>query len=314
MGYGGAHLADCDCIVHTLLNSNGPTEPSIFIEILDLILHSVFDTIMIVPYLFVIYLLIEYLQKITQRFGASPSRLNRYGPIIGGVAGLVPSCGFAASAAVLYGKKAIKTGTLITVFLVTSDDAIPLLLSSTGGLGKIAPLILSKLIVGIGVGYLLNGIVFRNESLAEGTAEAECDTCADHKHRGHAYVALRHAAYHTLKITVFILITFLCINTIIYLIGEERLAGFLLTGSFFQPFLTALVGFIPGCSTSILITQLMLIGDVSLGAGISGLCAGAGFGYIILFRKAPLPSTLKIIAFMYVLSVATGLAVNVLVA
>jgi len=278
----------------------------------EVLAETFVDTVKTVPYLYLIYLLLEWLQRRAGHRRVDPQRLDRMGPVLGAAVGCVPQCGFSAAAAALYGERIIRGGTLIAVSLATSDEAVPVLLSTPGGAMTVLAVLGVKFVVGIAAGYLLNGTVFCREGLAvrEERVEMEFHSCEAHEHHeGHGSVWL-HALYHTLKITATILVSMAVINLCIHWLGEERFSALLLSGSAFQPLVAGLIGLIPGCSISVLITQLLVGGQISFGAAIAGLCTGAGFGYVVLARKVELRRLFKIVGCTYVCAVAAGFLID----
>ena len=244
--------------------------------------HTVTDTLKSIPILFVVYVLIELLQRKLKPEQLARSRNSLWAPAAGALAGSIPQCGFSAAYATLYNSGVIGGGTLIAVFIATSDEAIPILLSRSQDLGVVLALILCKIFFAMLVGYLLQFTVFRHENL-QPDEDLVCHSAHCHEH--HKKSLLLNCLIHTLKISAFIGVTLLIINFLVELIGEQRLEAVLLSQNVFQPFLTALIGLIPGCATSVLLVELMLGGSISFASAIAGLSTGAGFGFIILFKN-----------------------------
>lgn len=277
----------------------------------EIIADTLLDTLKALPFLFLVYLLLEYIGSIQKKKSVDFASLNRLGPLLGAVAGCIPQCGFSAAAAALYNERAIKGGTLIAVFLATSDEALPVMLTYLDSAKYILPMLAIKFAAGVFFGYILNYTLFYSQKLYEKPeVEVEFHSCEVDEHHHKKSHFLTHAIYHTLKISAFILVTMLVINMIIHYAGIELIEKILLKGSVFAPFLTAAAGLIPGCSISVLITELFINGNISFGSCIAGLCTGAGFGYVILFRSKKIKNTLLIIAATYVCSVAIGMIIN----
>lgn len=277
----------------------------------DIILETFLDMLKTMPLLFLIYIFLEYIQNIARKRKFSSKKLNSIGPLLGAGAGCIPQCGFSAVAATAYNEKLIRAGTLIAVFLATSDEAIPVLISS-GDFAKIGFIILIKFVIGVIAGYLLNATLFRKESLAEDDVEVEFNSCEETSHHKHKESILKNAIFHTIKISAYILITMLAINIIIFLIGEEMLKNVLLSGSIFQPFISALIGLIPGCGVSVILAELLINGSITTGSAIAGLCTGAGFGYIIIIKKQNIKTTIKILLTTYICAVIAGISIDLL--
>ena len=222
--------------------------------------------------------------------------------------GCVPQCGFSVAAANLYAGKIITIGTLIAVFISTSDEAIPLLLSNPESGMVILKLLLIKVIIATLFGIIIDFIERKNKHVAEPSDFAEICT-----HCGCEHGILKSAIKHTLNIFIFILFLSVGLNIVTELIGMENLSKILLTDSIFQPFLSALIGFIPNCSASILLTELYIEGTLSFGSVIAGLCTGAGVGIAVLFRtNKSMKDNFKIVFYLYFIAVISGTAIHLL--
>jgi hypothetical protein len=268
-------------------------------------LGAVTDTLWAVPYLFAVYFILELIQRRTDRLRLKD---GAFGPLIGSAAGLIPQCGVSAAAAELYNRRLIRGGTVAAVFLATSDDAIPLLLSRAQDWGTAGRLLLCKLIIGAAAGYALNATLYRRDKTAAVHETADLRFCACEQGS-----VLKHALVHTGKIAAFLLAALFLVEAAVDRLGEETFEAVLLTGSRFQPFVTALIGLIPGCSASVLITQLMIGGELSFGSAVAGLSASAGFGYVVLIRRGGVKRIAKLLAVMYAVSVTAGLVINFIV-
>ena len=220
------------------------------------------------------------------------SHSGRYSVPLGAAIGLIPQCGFSVAASNLFAGRLITTGTLLAVFLATSDEAVPVMLASPNGAGKILPLLGLKLLFAVIGGYLADCLFFRraHEKQCETThchhdderEEATHELCA---HCGCQGGILKSTLHHTAETFLFLLIVLLLINTVTTLLGEERLASILLAGTFWSPIVTALIGLIPNCAPSVLISELYLNGTLTIGSTVAGLSAGAGLGLAMLFRR-----------------------------
>ncbi|NTU89028.1 MAG: arsenic efflux protein, partial [Actinobacteria bacterium] len=260
---------------------------------------------------------------------------GKAGPAIGALLGTIPQCGISVMGTALYTQRLITIGTLMAVYLSTSDEAIPVILSQPDKFGVIVPLVISKLIIALVVGYSLDLMLVkqRKATLAHIDALAGGHDDIGHHHDdvlegpaccGHTpgaaiktFMAKRffvHPLIHTLKVFVFIFLVSLAINVLIGTIGEEAFAGLLAGHTILQPVLAALVGLIPNCAASVAITELYLEGAITFGAVIAGLCASGGLGVLVLFKEAEnKKEALKIIALLFVISVVAGLIAGVLV-
>lgn len=273
---------------------------------LDVLLDAVLDALKALPFLFGAYLLIEYLE------GRAGSRLTQalmgpWGPLGGAVLGCVPQCGFSVAAANFYAGRLISPGTLLAVFLATSDEALPILLSRREALPVLGRLLLVKLIAAAAFGLLTDLVCKRFLKLDPG--EPFRDLCKDCgcEHKG----VFRSALGHTGKIFLFLLGVNVLLGFALYFVGEENISRLLLSGSVFQPLLAALIGFIPNCAASVILVELYLAGSLSFGSAVAGLCTGAGLGLLVLFRaNKKLKENLALAGILYVAAVLTGTVCN----
>ena len=281
-----------------------------FLEILK---HTAIDTAKILPFLFLTYLLMEYLEH--KAGGVLEQRLKksgRIGPLFGGLFGVLPQCGFSAAASGLYSGRIITTGTLIAVYLSTSDEMLPILLSSGASLPLILKLLGTKLLVGLAAGFAVDAITAavrrrRHLSAPEMQVDELCERekcgCGDH----FVWSALRH----TVRIVLFILVFSLLLNLIIHGVGEEKLAKLVLDRPILGNLLAAILGLIPNCASSIALTQLYLSGVIPVGAMLSGLFVNSGIGIAILFRNnRPVRDSWRVLGILLLVSVAAGVLID----
>lgn len=279
--------------------------------VLGIFLDTLTDALKMLPFLFAAFCLIELLEhhageKLSRFF----ARAGKAGPAVGAVLGCVPQCGFSVLSANLYAGGVITLGTLCAVFLSTSDEAILLLAATPSATPDILKLLLAKVLIGVAAGYLVD-FLFRKKTDSELQLKDLCDHehCGCHERSG----VLRPALLHTAKIFGFVFLITLVLNFLVEFLGHERLETLLLHDSVFQPFLTALFGFIPNCAASVLLTQLYLEGALQFGAVVSGLCTGAGAGLLVLFRENRNPKdNLKILGILYVAAVVPGVLLQIL--
>lgn len=283
--------------------------------ILDVLLDTAIDGLKMLPFLFGAYLLLEYIEhRAGDKLRHTLSHSGKYAIPLGACMGLLPQCGFSVASANLYAGKVISAGTLLAVFLSTSDEAIPVLLASGTGAPKILPLLALKLVFAVAFGYLTDYVIFHgspehcgpshchHDDEQEQAFECLCGHCGCEK--GPIW---KSALHHTIETFIFLLIVLLIINGVTAAIGEERLASIMLSGSFFSPFVAALVGLIPNCAPSVLISGLYLEGTLSLGATVAGLSAGAGLGLAMLFRiNRDKKQNFRILILLYLSAVASG--------
>ena len=269
----------------------------------DALLDAVLDTLRTLPFLFAAFLVIESAEHYSNQFSSRVlARVGKAGPFLGAVLGCIPQCGFSVAAANLYSGGLITLGTLLAVFLSTSDEALLILLAHPGSGKVIGSLLIWKVMIGIGAGCLVD-LLFRKRK-EEKHIEEMCRNCGCSDTSG----VLRPALLHTVRLGVYLLIFTFCLNLILELVGIEQLSRILGKNTPFQPFLAALLGLIPNCASSVLITELYLSGGLSFASAIAGLCAGAGVGAAVLFRSDhPVGENVKIVALLYGIAVVSGL-------
>lgn len=271
---------------------------------LDILLESLLDIAKTLPLLLLVYALLYYIENRLTNTPALLSRAAQFGPVVGALAGTVPQCGFSAAAAALFSAGYLAPATLVAVFLATSDEAVPVLLAGSASAGQVALLLVVKFALAVIGGYLLRLTIFReHRPKDEEPLEIEMETCGCGQGSPVAVVIWR-----TLKTAVFLFAVLLALNLLIGLIGEARLSTLLLSDTVFQPLLCALLGLVPSCAMSVLLSELFVNGTISFGALVAGLSTGAGFGYIVLFQdKTGRRRALPVIAATFVIAVVGGI-------
>lgn len=280
-------------------------------EIMEIIADALLDSLKVFPFLFLMYVLIEFLENRTNITKNKNILRGNLAPLLGAATGIVPQCGFSVMAAKLYDKKLIRTGTLLAVFLATSDEALIILLSSGSSAVAVMPLIAIKFAVAVGIGYLFNALMRREKlsELEEGE-EIHGTPCGhDHEEDGKVRRYLVHPLLHSLEIFAYILAVNLAFGFAMHY-AEGAIASFLQGGYWYQPLIAGLVGLIPNCASSVLVTQSYVLGALSFGGMAAGLCANAGLGFVILFKNVKSwKRNLALLGILYVISVAVGYAV-----
>lgn len=231
---------------------------------------------------------------------------GKAGPVIGSLLGVFPQCGFSAAAANLYAGGIITMGTLIAVFLSTSDEMLPIMISENVPLSMLGKILFLKMFFALAAGFLVD-FFFRKST--EMQIEHLCERHHCHCERG----IWRSAFHHTWKIFLYIIVVSLILNFAIALIGEETLAALVQGRPALSLFLAALVGMIPNCASSVILTQLYLSGVVSAGALMAGLLSGSGVGFLVLLRvNEDRKENLQIFALLYVIGVGVGALIQLL--
>ena len=266
----------------------------------EIILHGLLDTIKIIPFLFLTYLLMEFIEhKAGEGAERFMQRAGAFAPVVGGALGAVPQCGFSAAAANLYAGRVVSMGTIVAVFLSTSDEMIPILLSGNIPGATVALVVLYKTVVGIlvglGVDLAIRLLLRKSEKI---NIDAICDEDNCHCERGIWYSAL----HHTLTISLFVLLITLALNTLIFFVGEENLAAVMYDKPFVSHLIAAVVGLIPNCAASVALATLCSQGLITAGTMLSGLFSGAGVGILVLWKVNKKPKENIIIMTIIVLA------------
>ena len=257
-----------------------------FLHVLE---HTLEDTLRMLPFLYLAYLFIEYIeQRQGQRIEQALAGGGRWGVIPGAVLGCVPQCGFSAMAANLYGGRVITLGTLMAVFLATSDEAVPLLMAMPEKWPALAGLLAVKIVWALAAGLLLDTVLrpLLPAGLVGGyTGHADEVDCHE-EHGEHSNIFLA-ALRHTISIYLYIFLFSLLIGLAVEAIGDATIAAFLASLGPLQPAVAALFGMIPNCASSLLLTQLYLSGTLPFSSVAAGLCSGAGIGLLVLWETNP---------------------------
>ena len=259
-------------------------------EFTHALLHALKDTAVLLPVLFIVYILIELLEyKNVFKFENSKLLKGKSSPIMGSIFGSVPQCGFSVVSAGLYSERKISIGALVAVFIATSDEALPIMLSNYKSIPALICLIITKIIFSVLVGYLtifLYSKIFKNQELKpiEVKHEEHVHACCNHDLEDDKF-DWKHPIVHCLKIALYIFIINLVFETVIMFVGEDNLIKFLNSSSIFQPLFAILIGFIPNCASSVLITELYLMGGLSFGSIVAGLSVNAGLGLVVLLKE-----------------------------
>jgi len=318
---------------------------------MNFLLDAIKDSIILLPFLFGAYILIEFLETLTAKRFTSKALKHPAAPLVGAAFGLLPQCGFSVVATDMFTQKKITIGTIIAIYIATSDEAIPLLIASPNKILYLLPLLLIKFLYAIIIGFAVDGIVklhsrrktrfvsatalnhttstsinniedittttgeeINEDKAHTGNDSNECADDGEDTHEGHhahnqkesmphdhigccghhieepagehwAKRYLLHPLLHTLKIFAFILVINIILSGLIEWIGEDLLTNFLASNAILSPLISCVVGLIPNCASSIVITELFIHGGLSFGATIAGLSTNAGLGFVILFKQ-----------------------------
>ena len=277
----------------------------------DIIIDTLSDGIKLLPFLFITYLVMESIEhKTSQKIRQIMKKSGKWGPVIGGILGIVPQCGFSTAASNLYAGRIITLGTLTAVFLSTSDEMLPILISQKAPSHTILRILLVKAAVGILAGAVIDLLMQAKKGAQQ--EELRIEQKCDHKHCqcGEGKI-IKSAVSHTLQIFSFIILISFLLNLLIGYVGEDILAAFISEKSILGPMVAGLIGLIPNCASSVVLTQLYLEGVLSAGSMTAGLLAGSGVGLLVLYRvNDDLRENIKITLILYGIGVVSGILIE----
>ena len=274
---------------------------------LDIILDTLIDALKLLPFLFVAFLLLEFIEhKLSKKNKDKISKAGKLGPLAGSLLGAVPQCGFGSMATNLYSARVISLGTLISIYLSTSDELLPIMLSENVELPFLLKILGIKILIGMICGFIIDLIYRKKEK------EHIKDICEEeHCHCEHGI--LKSSLKHTLNILVFIIVISFLLNIGMEFLGEDILSKIFMTDNIFGPFISSLIGLIPNCGSSVALTELYLNEAIDLGSLIGGLLTGAGVGLLILFKtNKNIKENINIVLTLYVIGVISGILINII--
>ncbi len=280
---------------------------------LDILKDTVIDSIKLLPFLFIAYLIMEYIEhKISEKSKEKIKKSGKFGPAIGSLFGIFPQCGFSVVATNLYAARIITLGTLIAVYLSTSDEMLPILISKAVPINIIIGILAVKFVIGMIYGFLID-LFLRTFKKGKVKEEKIVDLCEEeHCHCENGIV--KSALKHTINVFIYIFILTLIINIIVGVVGEDTLKNFMTQTSIFEPIIASLIGLIPNCASSVIITELYLSGIISFGSLIAGLLVGAGAGLLMLFRiNKNVKENIRIVTLLFFLGAVTGIIINLFI-
>jgi len=284
---------------------------------LEVFLDSLYDSLKVLVVLFIVYFLLSFVELSLSKLLQKNKRLS---PLLGASFGLIPQCGFSVVSSDLYLKRRISMGTLLAVFIACSDEALPIMLSDPNKIYMIIPLLLIKFTLGFSVGYFVDFFIEHvgkksvvineseeSDSVHIGCCHHEIDNDEENKWHKH----LLHPLLHSLKIFIYVLVINLIFGIVIYYVGEDNIANFLNQNKYFGPLYSTIIGLIPNCASSVIITKMYLLNELSFGSALSGLIANAGLGLVILLKsKKEFKNTIIIIGVLVLTALIAGYLCN----
>ncbi len=292
-----------------------------FIKILpDVLLEGFVDSVKTVPFLFAAYLLLELIEHKSASKLSNVLLSGKFGIPGGALLGCIPQCGMGVATSHLFSAGTVTAGTLIAVFISTSDEAVPVLLSHSDKIHLILPLLLVKVTMAVVAGYLFSLLFGKKKSPVkhEHNSHSECHDCEEIKHCHDHHCdekcdgnVLTAALKRTVEVFLYVLVLNIVFTLIIALLGEDKIYGFLDGARWLQPALAALVGLIPNCAASVAVTTLYMEEAISFGAAAAGLSTGAGLGYLALFKSNKnIKENILLLGYIFVFSTLCGMLIQ----
>jgi len=275
----------------------------------EIILETIIDSVKLVPFLFIAFLIIEITEhSLSKKELVLVEKSGKFGPVIGSLLGIFPQCGFSVLATNLYVTRIVSLGTLISIYLSTSDEMLPILISKNVGFSLIFKILLIKFLVGILCGFTID-LIFKYKKNDKHDYHI-CNEEDCHCENG----ILKSSVKHTINILLFIVITNLILNFSFEYFGSDYLSKLFLKESIFGPFIASAIGLIPNCGASVIITELYLNNAISFGSMLSGLLTGSGVAILILFKSNKnLKENLRILSILYLIGVLSGIVIDLIV-
>ena len=279
---------------------------------LEICSHALLDSIKIIPFLFLTYLLMEYIEhKTNSKAGQVIKKAGKLGPIFGGVLGAVPQCGFSVSATNFYAGRVITLGTLISIYLSTSDEMLPILISEGIEIGLIIKILAIKVLIGMFCGFIIDLIL--RKGIKQETQNDISNMC-EHEHCNCGNGILKSSIKHTVSVFVFIFIITLILSAIIHFIGEDYLKSLIISKPVIGSAIICAIGLIPNCASSVIITELFVSNVITLATMIGGLLVNSGLGMIVLFKvNHKLKENIKIVTIMYGIGIISAIILEGLI-
>ncbi len=271
----------------------------------EIILDTLIDSLKLVPFLLITFILIEIIEhKINNKKIITSS--GKLGPLFGSLLGIFPQCGFGAAITNLYVTRIVTLGTLISVYLSTSDEMLPIMLSNNVEIGIIIKILLIKVFIGMFSGFIIDLLLRKKEKI-------EIKELCEHDHCHCEHSIFLSSLKHTLNITIFIIIISFLLNLGFEYLGEETIEKLFLKNNIFSSFISSLIGLIPNCGASVAITELYLNNTISFGSCMAGLLTGSGVAILILFKtNKDIKENFKILFTVYGIGVISGIIIDLI--
>ena len=276
---------------------------------LDILIHTLKETLNVIPFLFIAFIIIEYIEhKLSKKNEKILKNAGKLGPLLGSLLGLIPQCGFSVVATNLYITRIISLGSLISIYLSTSDEMLLILIAEKAPISLILSILLFKLIIGMISGYIIDLLLRKKKKENHIHELCEHDDCHCEEHG-----ILKSSLIHTLKTSLFILISLFIVNFIFHNYGEAYLSKLLLKNPIISPFISSLIALIPSCGSSVILTEIYLLEHIGFGTLISGLLTNSGIAIMLLFKNNKnIKENLTILFTIYLIGVILGIIINLI--
>ena len=276
----------------------------------EVLLDTLLDAIKIIPFLFVTFLLMEYIEHgFTKKGKEKIKKAGNLGPFFGGLLGAVPQCGFSVMATNLYATRIVTLGTLISIYLSTSDEMLPILISQRCSFSVIIKILLIKVLIGMMAGFIIDFIIRKKTK----SSNYEIKKFCDEEHCDCEHGIIKSSIKHTFNILIFIIVITLLLNLGFYYFGNDNIEKLFLKNSFFSPFISSLIGLIPNCGASVILTELYLNNVISFASVIAGLLTGSGVALLVLFKiNKNVKENVKILLTLYFIGALSGVIIEII--
>lgn len=276
----------------------------------EVLLDTLLDAIKIIPFLFVTFLLMEYIEHgFTKKGKEKIKKTGNLGPFFGSLLGAVPQCGFSVMATNLYATRIVTLGTLISIYLSTSDEMLPILISQKCSFSIIIKILLIKVLIGMLAGFIIDFIIRKKTK----SSNYEIKKFCDEEHCDCEHGIIKSSIKHTFNILIFIIVITLLLNLGFYYFGNDSIEKLFLKDSFFSPFISSLIGLIPNCGASVILTELYLNNVISFASVIAGLLTGSGVALLVLFKiNKNVKENVKILLTVYFIGALSGVMIEII--
>ena len=276
----------------------------------DIILDTLLDSVKLLPVLFVAFFIMEYIEhKFSNKGKEKISKAGKYGPVLGSILGAFPQCGFSVMATNLYATRIISVGTLISIYLSTSDEMLPILISEKASISVIVKFLVIKILIGMLSGILIDFVLRKKENKKMNKIK---DFCDEHKCNC-SHGIIKSAIKHTINIMLFLLIITFILNLGFHYLGYDKISKLFLKGNLFSSFVSSFIGLIPNCASSVILTKLYLENVISFSSCLSGLLTSSGVALLLLFRvNESKKENFKILLTVYLIGALSGFIIEII--